>query len=107
MLCIYQLYSLHNLGITKVLILGKPLILCNFLVFVAEPDDHSKPPPKPEPSLRNDHGFYSDISSSEDFSSGSEGEEEREGEGGSSSDEGEEWDSEAESLAEKSSSRYE
>ena len=73
-----------------------------------EPDDQSKPPPKPEPSLRNDHGFYSDISSSEDFSSASEGEEEeeREGEGESSVDEGEEeWDSEVESTAEKSSSR--
>lgn len=80
------------------------LILCTDFI---EPDDQFKPPPKPEPSLRNDHGFYSDISSSEDFSSASEGEEEeREGEGESSADEGEEeWDSEAESVAEKSSSR--
>jgi hypothetical protein len=73
---------------------------------VVDSDDQSKPPPKPEPSLRNDHGFYSDISSSEDFFSASEGEEEegREGEGESSADEA--WDSEAESAAEKSSLRY-
>ena len=57
--------------------------------------------------MRNDHGFYSDISSSEDFSSASEGEEEeggREGEGESSAEEA--WDSEAESAVEKSSLRY-
>ena len=78
---------------------------------IVESDEGSKPPPKPKPSLHNDHGFYSDISSSEDFSSASEGEEEeREGDerGGESSadDAEEEWESEAESPAEKSSSRY-
>lgn len=68
-------------------------------------EDDSKAPPKPQLLSRDEHSFYSDISSSEDFSSASEGEEERREE--SSADEGgeEEWDSEAESIAEKSS-RY-
>ena len=83
---------------------GSPHFVLFVLLFLAI-DDHSKPPPKPQVSSQGDHGFYSDISSSEDFSSASEGEEDREGE--SSADEGEEdWDeSEAESVPEKSS-RY-
>ena len=66
-------------------------------------DDSSKSAPKQQPSSRGDHSFYSDISSSEDFSSASEGEEEREGEESSADEAEEEWESEAESVAEKSS----
>ena len=85
------------------------IVVTTLYIVVIESDDQSKPPPKPEPSLRNDHGFYSDISSSEDFSSASEGEEEeegREGEGEGESSAEEAWDSEAESAVEKSSLRY-
>ena len=65
-------------------------------------DDSPKAPAKQQPSSRGEHSFYSDISSSEDFSSASEEEEEREGES-SGEEEDEEWESEAESVAEKSS----